>query len=111
MSHHHDSTSQRRNTIVVWYTLPDYQEDEAFNKVRIELEQLVSTLIVFNDLEQCLQYLNQVADQQFLCIAHKENVGQITSYLTHRQNLKTVYLLTKESSLECGYFAPDQQIS
>jgi tetratricopeptide (TPR) repeat protein len=83
-----------QNFLLVWL---DENVDETNNTV-IELQRIVHTIDKFHNVEECINFLNQIKDEKIFLIVSESLSQQIIPRIHHLTQLDCIYVLCRNKS-------------
>lgn len=85
------------NFIIIWLDLDINEFDEDTKKSLTSLRQVVDSIKIFNNVDQCIDYLTDIEDEKvFLIISHTLH-QQIVSLIENIAQLHSIYVVSSQS--------------
>ncbi|CAF4252710.1 unnamed protein product, partial [Rotaria magnacalcarata] len=94
---------EEETCVVVLLDATDLARNDNINKAKMELERIVKFVEIFDDVDECVDYVTNTEDHQVLLIINEFDGENIVSVLHEVKQLKEIYVLSLNRSTNLSW--------
>lgn len=84
--------------IMVWFVDPTFMNHDDIQRIKAELEALSRTVMIFLESQECIDYLNQIHDEQMVLIVNEDNGERIVRNILSFSKVHSIFILCSNPS-------------
>ncbi|CAF4528841.1 unnamed protein product, partial [Rotaria magnacalcarata] len=89
--------------VAVLLDATDLAQNDNVDKAKMELERIVKFVEIFDDVDECVDYVTNTEDHQVLLIINEFDGENIVSVLHEVKQLKEIYVLSLNRSTNLSW--------